>query len=166
MAVPPYCNRVGRLNLTSDTVAKSRNSVFEKLKEISRNIILEQISLNSKLQLFSSIKRVHCIEPYLLHVNDPHMRKVITQYRISAHRLPIEVGRYSHIDRNARLCKFCKSMIGDEIHCLLKCFHPVLTELRNRFIDKIYGINPALKSLSRDCLLLYIMSFKDVSIMQ
>ena len=152
-------------SLNNYTVAKSKSSVLNKLKDISGNVIMEQLRLSSKLQLYVSYKTVNCIEPYLAHIQDAHLRKIITMYRISAHKLPIEVGRYSHIDRNERVCKFCKSSLGDENHCLLRCFHPTLTDLRNTYLNTIYEINPALKVLPRDCLLLYILSFKDVSIM-
>ena len=52
----------------------------------------------------------------------------ITKLRISAHRLPIETGRYERpiVPRDKRYCKICTKSglpdtIGDENHLLFQC---------------------------------------------
>jgi hypothetical protein len=46
----------------------------------------------------------------------------ICKYRIHAHSLKIETGRYLSIDRQERICDFCNdSCIEDEFHFILKC---------------------------------------------
>ena len=54
--------------------------------------------------------------------------------------------------------------VDDEQHCLMKCFHPSLSVLRNEFIKNLYSINPAFASLTKDCLFQYIIIFNDQSI--
>ena len=93
-------------------------------------------------------------------------RRAVTQIRLSAHKLPVETGRYLRIAHDERICSYCRMYVGDEIHCLFKCFHPTLSTVRETFMDTLYSINPSLKCLPRDCLFLYVMSFKDKSIMK
>ena len=46
----------------------------------------------------------------------------ICKYRISAHRLNIETGRFYNIDRHLRVCNMCnKHVIEDEYHFILIC---------------------------------------------
>ncbi len=56
-------------------------------------------------------------ESYLSQVKIVKHRQAVTRFRISAHRLPIETGRYAHIEHNLRLCPICNSNeTGDEYH--------------------------------------------------
>ncbi len=48
------------------------------------------------------------MERYLKAVN-VNLRTYLTRFRLSNHRLPIEVGRYVNIPRNERICEFCES---------------------------------------------------------
>ena len=49
-------------------------------------------------------------------------RKIVTRFRVSNHRLPIELLRYTGIDRKQRMCHKCyANVIGDEIHYLIFC---------------------------------------------
>ena len=49
-------------------------------------------------------------------------RKIMTRFRVSNHRLPVELLRYTGIDREQRVCHKCnENVIGDEIHYLLFC---------------------------------------------
>ena len=50
--------------------------------------------------------------------------------RLSAHRLPIETGRYENIQRNERTCPLCSAGKGDEHHYLFQCLHPDMTSAR------------------------------------
>ena len=48
--------------------------------------------------------------------------KIMTRFRVSNHRLPVELLRYTGIDREQRVCHKCnENVIGDEIHYLLFC---------------------------------------------
>ena len=61
-------------------------------------------------------------------------RQAVTKLRISAHRLPVETGRYNNVPYNDRLCKHCGiNEIGNEYHFLMSC--------RNIFINNLCKIN-------------------------
>ena len=49
-----------------------------------------------------------------------HYRIAFTRMRTSSHRLRVETGRWSRIDRERRVCK-CGEGIGDEEHVLTRC---------------------------------------------
>ena len=57
---------------------------------------------------------------FYLSYNDFSIRNIFTKLRISDHNLEIERGRYFKINRDERLCKFCK-IVEDEEHFILKC---------------------------------------------
>ena len=72
-----------------------------------------------KLHLYSQVKVDFTFEDYL------NIGKVesLTLFRLSAHWLPIERGRYKKtiIPRDERLCYFCTTDVGNEFHALMKC---------------------------------------------
>ena len=44
-------------------------------------------------------------------------KKCLTQFRVSAHRLEIESGRYKKKTVSERICKFCNlNTVEDEVH--------------------------------------------------
>ena len=63
-----------------------------------------------------------------------------TQFRISAHDLQIERGRYINLPRDERVCTWCKTTLGlnvveDEKHTLFDC--DLYSKLRNKLIDNL-----------------------------
>ena len=84
---------------------------------------------NSKLSLLNKFKICYKQETYLYNINNFEIRKALTQFRISSHRLNIETGRYHNIVPDQRFCPFCPQHIEDEIHFVMKC--PKYDILRN-----------------------------------
>jgi superfamily II helicase len=77
---------------------------------------------DSKLVTYLFLKTNFGLEKYLTLINNFNYRKSICRFRVSAHRLYIETGRYKHILINERLCKNCSANeIEDEAHLLIKC---------------------------------------------
>ena len=150
-------------NFSKYCIKKSYVSIFRKLKTKIEEIYLSKIVEGSRLKLYSQIKRCLTLEKYLT-VCDPSVCKYVTKIRISSHKLPIETGRYKNIQPENRLCSLCKFKIGNEFHCIMECLHPTVTQIRNVYLHKIFNINAALKSFPRNTLFLYIMSFKDTSL--
>lgn len=151
-------------NFNISNIKSSSFSVVNQLKSFIEKQYLARVRENVKLTLYSQLKKILIREKYL-EINDPTVRKSVTQLRLSNHKLPIETGRYTGIDRNNRLCTLCKCSTGDEYHCLMQCYHPKLTDLRNKFLSKIFQIEPALQHLSRKCLFIYILLLHDESIL-
>ena len=76
------------------------------------------------------------MEKYLL-VLPPNLSRPLCKCRTCNHRLPIQQGRYSGIDRRERFCTLCDcNDIGDEFHYFFKC--PFFNKLdRGLFLDII-----------------------------
>ena len=75
-----------------------------------------------KLRTFALFKSNFEKELYLETVDDIYKRKCLTRFKISAHRLEVESGRYKKQPVSDRICKFCKlDQIEDEIHFLCNC---------------------------------------------
>jgi len=92
---------------------------------------------NQKLKIpvdyYNKYKTEFGIEQYLLNIKNDKLRKQLTRFRLSAHKLAIGVGRFQNIDREQRLCTFCNQhQIETEFHFLLIC--PKYIEIRKLFI--------------------------------
>ena len=62
-------------------------------------------------------------------------RSTLCKFRISAHSLEIEKGRYYNIPRENRVCLSCKAgKVEDELHLFLSC--PSNAHLRQDFKKK------------------------------
>ena len=73
-----------------------------------------------KLRTYKLIKRTFEIEQYLEMLPERKQRKSLTAFRISAHKLQIERGRYIGKKIEDRLCTLCNN-VEDEIHLLCEC---------------------------------------------
>ena len=76
--------------------------------------------LDTKLTIYSTLKTNYAYESYL--ETYPHYR-YIDKFRLSDQFLPIERGRYlkPKLQINERLCTFCHSDVGTEMHALFQC---------------------------------------------
>ena len=84
-------------------------------------------------------------ECYLSQVQNVKHRQAVTKLRISAHKLPVETGRYRNIPYNDPICKHCDlNEIGNEQHYLLSGSNTMFRIVRNKFIDNLYKINKSL----------------------
>ena len=66
--------------------------------------------------------------------------KILTAFRTRNHRLPVEVGRWSSIPLNERVCTFCATDIGDEYHYIMTC--NFFSSQRMKFVKPYYYRNP------------------------
>ena len=90
----------------------------------------------------------------------------MTRFRISAHRLPIETGRYVNIEHNLRLCPICNlHEVGDEYHYFSRCNNKKLEKLQENFLNELVQINCKFSPLNRtNELFLYCVSMNDNNI--
>ena len=116
------------LNISDNDVHFCRLKFKIKIKNVLQNEYIKnwhntrKSLLSGKLETYLKVKTNFGFENYLTIVKNVDYRKAIARLRISAHRLPIEIGRYSKVPRNERFCTKCSSNeIGDEAHFLLKC---------------------------------------------
>ena len=84
-----------------------------------------------------SWKKVHFVfilDTYLTVLDNPDLRRIVSKFRLSDHKLEIEIGRYNNIPADRRLCKLCKSaQVEDEKHFLLQC--PIYKIQRQKLFD-------------------------------
>ena len=65
---------------------------------------------SNKLRTYRIFKQNFSYEEYLSW-GDYNKRKIITKFRISAHDLEIERGRYKGLKAEERICRLCKSEV-------------------------------------------------------
>ena len=73
-----------------------------------------------KLRLYTTLKERPGFETYLT-LSNPKLRQAITKLQISAHKLPIETGRYDQKTQSERICPFCCEGIGNVTHYIFEC---------------------------------------------
>jgi hypothetical protein len=106
---------------------------------------------------------LNTIKDYLLFGNYSQ-RKLLTKFRISAHDLEIEKGRYIGLKVHDRKCKLCKIDIEDECHFLLQC--PKLEIERKEFLELISKEYNNFNSLDVNNKFIWLMSSEDYFVIQ
>ena len=72
-----------------------------------------------KLRTYALFKKEKGFEPYLTEIKNTSVRKLVTKFRLSNHRLMIEVGRHQGLSIEDRLCPMCTASVENEAHFLL-----------------------------------------------
>ena len=105
----------------------------------------------SKLRTYKLIKNKFGIEKYL-ELNERNLRKALSAFRISAHKLNIERGRYLNLKVEDGQCSIC-NVIEDEIHSLCQCkkFNVLRDQMYQTLIKKL-NINKTDKEIFIDIL--------------
>ena len=91
----------------------------------------------SKLRTYKLVKNKFGIEKYLK-LNERNLRKSLTAFRISAHKLNIERGRYLNLKVEDRICNVCM-VIEDEIHASCQC--KKFSLLREQMYQTVFKTN-------------------------
>ena len=87
-------------------------------KQLKENAVVK----HEKLRTYFCFKPNFKKKKYLHVIKNRDVKKCFTQFRISAHQLAIERGRYKNIKADERFCKYCQAKaVEDEIHFLVKC---------------------------------------------
>ena len=68
----------------------------------------------------------------LNYITTRKFRRVLAQFRVSAHDLEIESVQYSGTARRERICKMCQRTIEDEFHFLFVC--STYLDLRQKYL--------------------------------
>ena len=107
---------------SSKTIPKTINNLKSSFDRCWGNIKEESPKLSFYHQAKSEFKK----ESYLDEIKNFNDRAALTQFRISAHDLKIETGRYSNQTRDQRNCSWCQltmnvAKIENEQHFLLEC---------------------------------------------
>ena len=138
----------------------SQSDITTHLQTLFKDTWRNELQLSTKLDFYRTLKTEFCRENYLTIIN-PKYRSAITKLRLSAHRLRIEVGRYTKplTPRDMRYCQYCQNLynqltVETEVHALLDCpLHKTARKsLHNhiaRPIEEILRNSDDITSLSR-----------------
>ena len=137
--------RNGFLSLYLDDHSDKPHFVFKKLAERLNDIFhqeaFESISNeSSKLRTYSLFKKDKRFEPYLCEIKNINVRKLVTKFRLSNHRLMIEVGRHQGLNIEDRICPLCSASVENESHFLLSC--PIYKYQRELLLNPIISNYP------------------------
>ena len=102
-------------------------------------------------------------EPYLNVVNNRDVRKSFTRFRVSAHVLAIERGRYKNIKSENSICKNCQTQeIENEIHFLINC--PKYSYERENLCSHVAKTCINFEKLSHQNKCIWLLSSEDTDI--
>jgi hypothetical protein len=76
---------------------------------------------DAKLRTYGLIKHKFEREDYLVQVKNTKHRQNLTKFRLSNHKLMIEIGRHKKLSKEDRICEVCNNGIEDEVHFLVRC---------------------------------------------
>ena len=121
----------------------------QSLKDLAFQSIDSYLNSSNKwLILKHGLKNDRQIQPYLNEGNATKYKIIISKFRLSAHSLNVETGRYESIARENRRCVKCNlADIEDEYHFILKC--PFYTDVRNLHIKPYFTIRPNVYKLTQ-----------------
>ena len=135
-----------------------------KIKDIYKKTWYQNVMKSfgeSKLGFICEYKRNWKFETYIDNLTFKYQR-IVSQFRLSNHNLPIEVLRYNNIKREKRLCQICDlQVIGDENHYLLECNNTKITQVKDEFIISAINIAPELKQLDNNNIIKYCIHMGD-----
>ena len=92
---------------------------------------------SSKCSTYRMFKSVFELEPYFK-LLPKHLALSFCQFRCSNHNLPIEKGRFLHLQRNLRVCEVCTNSqkLGDAFHYIFEC--PTFSVDRRKYIPATF----------------------------
>ena len=168
-------------NISKKLDCKYIDEIYNKMKTSYlvhwRKQLGDESCEEGKLYLYRRIKPHFRMEPYLKHVKNFKFRRALAAFRLSAHNLEIETGRYVYdrnllgkkcsIQREDRFCCFCFNefkckVMGDEMHAILNC--PQFNDVRQNFFSKIEILVPNFKELNDYNKLYYMLTCEGESV--
>ena len=138
-----------------------KNSLYKYFTDFWKG----QIQQSKKLKTLAQVKNNFVFEEYLHEINNVNIRQAVTKMRSSAHRLPVESGRYNKVPHDERKCTLChKNEIGDEYHYITSCSNKKFVELRYTFMNDIYNVNTSFRLFDTKDFFIYILNIHDKTI--
>ena len=143
----------------------NKKTIYKKIQEKFKSIWHQELfndksdqEHGNKLRTYRLFKQNFNFEKYLLW-GDYQKRKILTKFRISAHDLEIERGRYKGIKADQRFCELCHNDVEDELHFLLIC--PLLNNTRKPFLNAISSNYKNFDNLDVNQKFLWLLSSED-----
>ena len=126
------------------------DNIDTNVNELNDPFSLEEQDHN-KLRLYNKLKGSFKIEPYIDKIKNRNQRQWLSRYRISAHTLHIETGRYTRpvTPLHDRKCYYCdEKCIDDEKHFILHC--NTFEIKRQCFVSRVRVLFPQFDQMTLD----------------
>ena len=154
-------NKNGMLTFFMEIPPSNKYFIHKRLYQVlvdnfHQNALCEIQRVDSKLHYYSKFKTVCGTEQYMNKVNNMQHRIALSRFRLSCHKLNIEIGRYTRIPREERYCPFCPNSVEDENHFLFKCAQ--YTVERNLLLQTVQSITPSFQFYTQEIKLTYLMT--------
>ena len=109
-----------------------------------------------KMRTYCAFKNAVKMEKYISDVKSIERRTLLSKFRLSDHRLEVEVGRYHRPKKNPeeRICTKC-NILEDEIHCLMSC--DLNKEIREQLFEQIERHRPLFRHMNTKDRFIYLM---------
>jgi hypothetical protein len=140
--IKAICNLIGQNNVWVRPNILCKNTLMDTVKSKLCEIYNTEwytciTKVNSKLRTYCKFKLTFSHENYVRFL-DRNSRSTLCKLRISAHKLMIEMGRYTipkTVPEN-RLCTFCDlHEVEDEFHFMMKC--TLYEDYRGKLLSEI-----------------------------
>ena len=142
-------NTLGLMYIFEGNFVHENNVFFiikSRFNDVYQQNMLSRIKNTTRGALYKYLVDNFTIQYYLQKSLNPTYRKYLSKFRLSAHSLNIEKGRYNNTNRRDRICTLCNSSdIEDEFHFILKC--PIYNDLRVNYIKNYYYRRPSVFKL-------------------
>lgn len=124
----------------------NQRKLFLEIKQRLFDVFVQErdafFACSSKCYVYKYLYDPFGLQYYLKKCISENIVHYLTKYRLSAHRLAIEQGRYNQTVRSRRICRFCTlNRIEDEFHFILEC--PKYSHLRRIQIKNSYWLKPS-----------------------
>ena len=118
---------------------------------------------NSKLRTYKLFKTSSEMESYITEIKNEKDRIDFSKFRLSNHKLMIEIRRHNGIEKEFRFSKFCPDIIEDEIHFITCC--KTFKKQREKLIAEIRQRNICLnfRGVDRKTLFVFFMGNDDLA---
>jgi hypothetical protein len=127
------------VNPNDMTINIDSNTMLDKAKE---ELLLTEVDKwkkelqgQPKLRFYRTFKDIFIAEKYVKVCSTKTNRSFISQLRSGVLPLKVEVGRFSQLPLNKRLCDNCKTVIEDENHFIFTC--PLYDNLRHEYFTYV-----------------------------
>lgn len=153
------------LGVTSDVVNLNKYKFNKSIEKLLENWYdLRNKNIEGKLCTYLKAKGHFGFENYLKCINNIYQRKAFCKFRISAHRLQIELGRYLNVPRVERYCKNCSlNEVENEVHFLCRCTKHNTN--RVNLFELVSRKFPNFGNLNNDNQLIFLLSNEDPQIL-
>jgi hypothetical protein len=140
-----FLNHKDSVNIVNNKGIKEIGfNLKNRIKDIFEQNIMYHFHIQTKIKegkliFYGQLKDRYIKENYL-NLKNVEYRKVLSNIRMSTHKIELETGRYKNIERENRLCKSCNMMKNEtEENFLLDC--TAYNHHRKVFNTELYSIS-------------------------